>query len=291
MSLASSLLAFVHSELASGSASALLALSRRQTLAQGSAGGRRRPPAARRGRHRRDVPASAPCRPGAIAPRTRYSGGSARLARASRMACKNEIAEAKLRTARKGGELLLEQPGLGSIGGDRKAPAAPVVDRGGLTPTQAKRWQALARLADEDFEQFPARVRRARRLHWSCRVTAGRESLSGGALPPCSGGARSCCGPVSPSHQRSLSARDSNAPRSAVTARLASPPFGTGRVSLGLGRGRSPLLTALRPVSRRPGSMTRGYLASAALWPPRQGWRELSAGSIPARRIHARRPR
>jgi hypothetical protein len=29
----------------------------------------------------------------------------------------NEIAEAKLRTARKGGTLLLEQPGLGSPGG------------------------------------------------------------------------------------------------------------------------------------------------------------------------------
>ena len=52
---------------------------------------------------------------------------------------------------------------------------------------------------------------------------AGRESLSRGALPP---RREECavCGPVSPSLQRSLSARGSNGSRSAVTPHLRSLP-------------------------------------------------------------------
>ena len=65
-------------------------------------------------------------------------------------------------------------------------------------------------------------------------ILSGRESQSGGALPPGRRRVRSL-GPVSPSHQRSLAAGSSNGSRSAFTPRSPLPALsGTGRVSLGL---------------------------------------------------------
>ncbi len=58
----------------------------------------------------------------------------------------NAIAEAKLRTARKGGRLLLDNPEFGR--GKKSAVAADF----GLTNNQTSRWQSLARLTDEAFE-------------------------------------------------------------------------------------------------------------------------------------------
>ncbi len=85
--------------------------------------------------------------------------------------------------------------------------------------------------------------------------TAGRESLSGGALPPL--GRSALCGPVSPSHRRSLFGQGLE--RVQVCHYHDSPllpPFGTGRVSLGL-EGES------RPL------VTRCLAASPAIAPPR----------------------
>lgn len=67
----------------------------------------------------------------------------------------NEIAEAKLRTARKGGALI---PAQFPHGGDARFRDGTLVDAG-LTKQQSHRWQALASISDIDFEEHLATVK------------------------------------------------------------------------------------------------------------------------------------
>jgi hypothetical protein len=72
---------------------------------------------------------------------------------------------------------------------------------------------------------------------------AGRESLSGGALPPVERRKCALCGPVSPSLQRSLSAEARTCPGLPLPLASLPCPRATGRVSLGLEGEPRPLFT------------------------------------------------
>jgi hypothetical protein len=125
------------------------------------------------------------------------------------------------------------------------------------------------------------------------RLSCRRSRRVGGALRPCEGSS-------TPRLCRLLSAfvvgRELGRAQ-VVRYRVSEPWFASrsvcpfhmlwnhGRVSLGLGRGRSPLLTALRPLVGRPDGDARFLGVTRATRLSTTAWQEPFAGSIPARRI------
>jgi len=73
----------------------------------------------------------------------------------------NDAAEIKVRAERKMGALLAEMDGLGTHGGDRRSSTSAVLETVGITRNQSSRWQKVAWLADERFEELLAGQREA----------------------------------------------------------------------------------------------------------------------------------
>lgn len=71
----------------------------------------------------------------------------------------NACAEIKLRAERRMGQELRKLDGMGSHGGDRKSSPAVRLDAIGINKNQSSRWQRVASLADEEFEDYVADAR------------------------------------------------------------------------------------------------------------------------------------
>lgn len=75
----------------------------------------------------------------------------------------NDAAEFKLRAERRAGELLLEA-GFGQHGGDRKSSNGLLLEDMGVGKMQSSRWQQVANVPSETFEQYLAKTRDSGKL-------------------------------------------------------------------------------------------------------------------------------